>query len=118
MGDEKEWVQCTVTLPASDIKQQQWTLRKKVFGHAHTKAHLTAAGILDKGKRVTLVQAIFNSQNRQPLQLEYFAQRTRRLNTNGFEHEVDFQELNEVDMGRILHSNVVCKYTETNFSRN
>lgn len=46
----KEWVSRIVTSSASDIRKQLPTLRKKLFEHAWTKAHLAAAGILDKQK--------------------------------------------------------------------
>ena len=61
----KEWVSCTVTSSAPDIKKQQRALRKKIFEHARTKAHMAAASILENAKRDTLGQAIINSQSEQ-----------------------------------------------------
>uniref|UniRef100_A0A671MGA9 HAT C-terminal dimerisation domain-containing protein n=1 Tax=Sinocyclocheilus anshuiensis TaxID=1608454 RepID=A0A671MGA9_9TELE len=98
----KEWVMCT-----------QQTLRKKVFEHARTKAHLAAADILEKAKGGTIVQAIVNSQLEQITTTARvfrtaYKEAKRHRPAYGFEQEIDCQVLNGVDMGRILHSNVAC----------
>ena len=55
----KEWVECTVTSSASDVKKNnKEPSEKKVFEHARTKAHLAAASIVAKAKDDTLTQVI------------------------------------------------------------
>lgn len=109
----KEWVLCTILSSASDIKKKQRALRKKVFEHARTKAHLAAEDILKKAKADTLTQVIVNSQSEQIATTARvfrtaYKEAKRNRPAHGFEHEIDCQELNGVDMGRILHSNVAC----------
>lgn len=109
----KEWVSSTGTSSAPDIKKQQRALRKKVFEHARTKAHQAAGSILEKAKVDSLGQSIINSQS-EPITTTARIFRTvykeakRHHPAYGFEHEIDCQELNGLDMGRILHSNVAC----------
>lgn len=54
-----------MALSASDIKKQQRALQKKVFEHARTKAHLAAAGILEKAKAYSIEQCVINSLSEQ-----------------------------------------------------
>lgn len=117
----KEWEFCKVTSSASDIKKQQQALRKKVFEHARTKAHLAAANIVDKAKDDTLVQIIVSSQSEQIATTARvfwtaYKEAKRHRPTNGFEHEIDCKELNGVDTGRILHSNVSCSNIQKHIS--
>uniref|UniRef100_A0A672RKS2 HAT C-terminal dimerisation domain-containing protein n=1 Tax=Sinocyclocheilus grahami TaxID=75366 RepID=A0A672RKS2_SINGR len=117
----KEWIMCTVTSSASDIKKQQPTLRKKVFEYARAKAHLAAADILEKAKGDTIVQAIVNSQSEQITTTARvfrtaYKEAKRHRPAYGFEQELDCQVLNGIDMGRILHSNVACSNIQKHIS--
>lgn len=117
----KEWVTCTVTSSALDIKKQQRALRKKVFEHAQTKAHLAAADIQQKAKGDTIVNAIVNSQSEQinttaRVFRTAYKEAKRHRPAYGFEQEINCQELNGVDMGKILHSNVACANIQKHIS--
>ncbi|CAL9699762.1 unnamed protein product [Knipowitschia caucasica] len=117
----KEWVSSTVASSSSDIKKQQRALRKKVFEHARTKAHLAAASILEKAKEDTLGQSIINSLSEQMTKTARvfrtaYKEAKRNRPAYGFEHEIDCQELNGLDMGRILHSNVACANIQKHIS--
>jgi hypothetical protein len=118
----KDWVSCTVTSSAPDIKKQQRAIRKKVFEHARTKAHLAAASILEKAKVYTLGQSIINSQSEQIATTARvfrtaYKEAKRHRPAYGIEHEIDCQELNGLDMGRILHSNVACVNIQKHISQ-
>lgn len=117
----KEWVSSTVSSSALDIKKQQRALRKKVFEHARTKAHLAAANILEKARVDSMGQCVMNSLSEQITTTARvfrtaYKEAKRHRPAYGFEHEIDCQELNGLDMGRILHSNVACSNIQKHIS--
>ncbi len=60
----KRWVSGSVTSSATDTtKQKKRALRKKVFEHGKTKAHISATGICKKAKEDTLPNAVINNQS-------------------------------------------------------
>ena len=59
----KEWTTSSVASSAIGLKKKKRALRKKICEHGKTKAHITAASILEKAKDETLPNAVINSQN-------------------------------------------------------
>lgn len=95
----KDWVSSKVASSAPDNKKQQRALRKKVFEHAHTKAHLAGASILEKAKVDPLGQSIINSQSEQIITAAHifrmaYKEAKRHRPAYGFENEIDCQDLN------------------------
>ncbi|KAL7371892.1 hypothetical protein ABVT39_006639, partial [Epinephelus coioides] len=113
----KEWISGSVTSSAPDIKKQQRVLRKKVFEHGSTKAYVMASNIVDKASEDTLTNAIINNQSDQVqttarIFRTAFKEAKRHRPAYGFEHEIDCQEMNDVNMGRILHCDVACSHIQ------
>ncbi len=117
----KEWVSGSVTSSSTDTAKQKRALRKKVFEHGKTKAHISATGICEKAKEDTLPNAVINNQSEE-IQTTARVFRTaykeakRHRPAYGFENEIDCQQLNGVEMGRILHSNVACSNIQQHIS--
>ncbi|KAL1249596.1 hypothetical protein QQF64_020601 [Cirrhinus molitorella] len=117
----KEWVTCTVTSSATDLKKQQRAFRKKVFEHSQTKAHIAALSILEKAKEDSLQKTIINNLSDEVkttarIFRTAYKEAKRHRPAYGFESEIDCQELNGLDMGRILHSNVACANIQSHIS--
>uniref|UniRef100_A0A8C9X006 HAT C-terminal dimerisation domain-containing protein n=1 Tax=Sander lucioperca TaxID=283035 RepID=A0A8C9X006_SANLU len=113
----KEWISGSVTSSAPDWRKKQRALRKKVFEHGSTKAHVMASNICDKADENILVNAVTNIQSDQVqttarIFRTAYKEAKRHRPAHGFEHEIDCQEMNGVDMGRILHSNVACSHIQ------
>lgn len=117
----KEWVSGSVTSSAADLIKQKRALRKKVFEHGKTKAHISASSILEKAKEDTLPNTVINNQSEHVqttarIFRTAYKEAKRHRPAYGFEHEIDCQELNGVEMGRILHSNVACSHIQQHIS--
>ncbi|KAK7162494.1 hypothetical protein R3I93_006722 [Phoxinus phoxinus] len=113
----KEWISGSVTSSAPDLRKKQRALRKKVFEHGSTKAHVMASNICDTANENILVKAVINIQSDQVqttarIFRTAYKEAKRHRPAHGFEHEIDCQEMNGVDMGRILHSNVACSHIQ------
>lgn len=117
----KECVTCSVTSSATDLKKQQRALRKKVFEHSQTKAHTAALSTLEKAKEDLLQKTITNNLSDEVnTAARIFRRAYKEVKHHRpayvFESEIDCQELNCLDMGRILHSNVACANIQSHIS--
>ncbi|KAK0134200.1 E3 SUMO-protein ligase KIAA1586 [Merluccius polli] len=113
----KEWVSGTVKSSAPDIVKQQRALRKKICEHGSTKAHEMASDIVEKAKEDTLTNIIINNesdhiQTTARIFRTAYKEAKRHRPAYGFEQEIDCQEMNGLNMGRILHSNVACSHIQ------
>ena len=117
----KEWVTSSVTSSATGLQKQKRALRKKICEHGKTKSHVAAESILEKAKDDTLPTAVINYQcEHEKTTARVFRtaykEAKRHRPAYGFEHEIDCQELNGLEMGRILHSNVSCSNIQQHIS--
>lgn len=117
----KEWVSGSVSSSATNIEKQKRALRKKVFEHARTKAHLAATAIWEKVNEDTLPNTVINNQSEHiETTARVFRTAYKEAKHNrpayGFEHEINCQELNGVEMGRILQSNMACANIQQHIS--
>ena len=109
----KEWVSGTVKSSAPGIAKQKRALRKKICEHRNTKVHEMASEIVNKAKEDALTNIIINNdsdhiQTTTRIFRTAYKEAKRHRPAYGFEHEIDCQEMNGLNMGRILHSNVAC----------
>lgn len=117
----KQWVTGTVNSTAPDMKKRERAMRKKMVEHEDTKAHKAACEIVEKAKENTLEKVVVNAQAQQisttaNVFRTAYKEAKRHRPAYGFEHEIDCQQLNGVDMGRILHSNVACYNIQVHIS--
>jgi hypothetical protein len=109
----EEWVLGTVSAYGNNKKDQQSSLRKKIFLHRGSRAHSLAEKILNEAKKDTMKKAVASMHQEQQIVTERIfrtAYKQAKLNRPFFEFEteIDVQIMNGLDMGRILHSNVAC----------
>ncbi|XP_050508544.1 E3 SUMO-protein ligase KIAA1586-like [Diabrotica virgifera virgifera] len=78
--------------------QQQTSLRKKIFDHKVSDAHEAAVGIFADSQKETLEKVFLKTVSKEK------------------EAEIAVQELNGLDMGRILHSRNACANIITHIS--
>ncbi|XP_063217341.1 E3 SUMO-protein ligase KIAA1586-like [Bacillus rossius redtenbacheri] len=109
----EEWVLGTITASGNNKKDQQSSLRKKIFLHRGSRAHSLAEKILNEAKKDTMKKAVASMHQEQQIATERIfrtAYKQAKLNRPFFEFEteIDIQIMNGLDMGRILHSNVAC----------
>ncbi|XP_022907289.2 E3 SUMO-protein ligase KIAA1586-like [Onthophagus taurus] len=109
----EEWVLGTVTAYGNSKKDQQSSLRKKMFLHRGSPAHSLAEKILNEAKNDKMKKAVASMHQEQQIVTERIfrtAYKQAKLNRPFFEFEteIDLQIINGLDMGRILHSNVAC----------
>ncbi|XP_078504031.1 E3 SUMO-protein ligase KIAA1586-like [Lissotriton helveticus] len=117
----KEWTESTVKAYGTNIEQQQKSLRKKIGEHALSKAHVATLKILENAKRYTLLQVTAKAQSVQMSATARifrvaYKEAKRNRPAYGFEMEIDCHQLNGLDMGRILHSNVACSNIQRHIS--
>lgn len=95
-----EWVSFAVTSMAP-VKQNS---------NSRTKSHMAAESILQIASQKTIIQSVVNAQAEQieTTARTAYKETKRKRHAHGFEQEIDWQELNGINMGRILHFNVVC----------
>lgn len=119
----KEWVSGTVRSTAPDIMKQKRALRKKICEHGSTKAHEMASEVIKKAKEDTLTNIIINNesdhiQTTARIFRTAYKEAKRHRPAYGFEHEIDCQEMNGLNMGRILHSNAACSHIQQHIATN
>lgn len=117
----KEWSESTICSYGANKEKQQKSLRKKMTEHSLTKAHNTAAKILEQAKGNSLLhvtakaQSVQLSRTSRVFRTAYQDAKQNRP-AFGFEAEIECQQLNGLDMGRILHSNVACSNIQQHIS--
>jgi hypothetical protein len=107
MKISKEWANNEITHFGITREQQLTSLRTKIFKHKGSSGHETAVKILVEAKKETLKKVSLKSLCRQKeVTAKITAYKVAKSNQSfsNFEMEIDLQELNGVDMGRIIHS--------------
>ncbi|XP_078509084.1 E3 SUMO-protein ligase KIAA1586-like [Lissotriton helveticus] len=117
----KEWTDSTVKAYGTNPRQQQKSLRKKIGEHAQSKAHVATLKILENAKKDSLLQVTAKAQSLQMSSTSRifrvaYKEAKRNRPAYGFETEIDCHQLNGLDMGRILHSNVACSNIQRHIS--
>jgi hypothetical protein len=108
-----EWIEGTVSFYGDNRSKQQLSLRKKIFLHRESEGHKRAVAVLKEAGDGILSQS-FAKQHKAITETTERVFRTayKQIKLNrpflDFESEIEVQELNGLDMGRILHSNVAC----------
>lgn len=109
----KEWANNEVTHSGKDRSQQLASLRKKIFKHKESAAHKAAVKIVAESNKMTIENVVVKSLSHEKIitaKIFRTAYKVAKENQSfhHFETEIDLQELNGVEMGRILHSDNAC----------
>jgi hypothetical protein len=113
MKISNEWANNEISHFGITREQQLTSLRTKIFKHKESSGHKTAIKILEEAKKETLRKVRLKSLCRQKeatakiLRTAYKVAKSNQ-SFNNFEMETNLQELNGVDMERILHSVNAC----------
>lgn len=113
MKMSKQWTQCEITSFGETRAQQLTALRKKIYDHKDSAAHLAALKISSEAKKETMEKLCLKTLSKEKevtARIFRTAYKVAKQNQsfNDFETEIDVQELNGLNMGRILHSNKAC----------
>jgi len=108
-----EWASGTVTFSGENPRQQLRSLRKKICVHKESSSHKAAQKLVaeaDKGALETVVLKAQSQERTVTAKVFRTAYKVAKENQSfhNFESEIDLQELNDLDMGRILHSTNAC----------
>lgn len=109
-----QWTDYTVTYSGQNRKQQLNSLRKKLHDHSNSAAHKAAVAI-NKKADANIISKSLNKVSGRALSTTSRCFRTvYKMGTSArpftdYPMSIELQELNGLDMGRILHSNVVAK---------
>lgn len=108
------WGNYDMTYSGSDRKAQLTSLRKKIWLHQKTNAHLLAVKIVQQASESIITQSINKISNRAMDTTKRCFRTAYKMAKEGrpfvdYPEDVCLQELNGADMGRILHSNVTAK---------
>ncbi|XP_063788503.1 E3 SUMO-protein ligase KIAA1586-like [Pseudophryne corroboree] len=108
-----QWAECNI-LPFGKTKETELTsLRKKIYIHKNSAAHAEAEKILETARKDILLningrsqEAAFEITSRVFRTAYYIA----KMNRPFTDHEslIDLQKVNGVQIGRLLHSRMVC----------
>ena len=113
MKISKEWTDGEVSCYGDEKKKQQNSLRKKILLHKESAGHQTAVKIVTEAEKEKLENVVLKSLTREKTvtaKIFRTAYKVAKGNQsfNNFEMEIDLQEMNGIDMGRILHSTNAC----------
>lgn len=109
----KAWVECKVHPNGNNIKQQQSSLRKKIFEHKNSESHKKVASIRSESNKKHFETSL-DSMNAKYIETTVRVFRTaykiakRNRPFVDLQADVELQELNGLDMGRVLHTNFSC----------
>lgn len=108
-----EWVNIRVEPFGCTLGEQQQSLRKKMYDHKTSKAHQSAEMIAETAKKNLLQEAnAKHSKNEHETTCRVFrtaykiAKKERPF--SDLPDDIDLQQLNGIDMGRILHTRLSC----------
>jgi len=109
----REWSMCEVEPYGATRAAQQTSLRKKMHLHRASAAHNNAESALHSQEEELLSAAVANQLKQQHeetcrvFRTAYYVAKSDRPYTD---HPalIELQQLNDVGLGRILHSNVIC----------
>ncbi|XP_040069819.1 E3 SUMO-protein ligase KIAA1586-like [Ixodes scapularis] len=108
-----EWAEGGVKAPGDSKQKQQRALRKKIYQHRESDAHIKALEIDRTAKKRKLEEAFSEQLNehqeatKKIFRIAYKQAKNCRPFSD-FSDEIDVQTANGVDLGRILHTNVSC----------
>ncbi|KAJ8287604.1 hypothetical protein COCON_G00002630 [Conger conger] len=108
-----EWSECSISSFGTDKARQQHSLRKKIKEHKDSKSHIKAAEIEKMATRDEIHKRI-QEMHRAEHDTTWKVFRTAyKIGKHGSPFtdmpiDVSLQELNGVNMGRVLHSNKTC----------
>lgn len=110
----KQWSDCNVGPYGDTHEKQLSSLRKKVWEHARSTSHDVCSKIVDTQKKDQLPSALNKCTARAVETTTRCFITAYKVAKSGqpftdYPDEIALQELNKVDLGRVLHSNVVCK---------
>jgi len=109
----QEWSHCEIVPYGPSRAAQQTSLRKKMHDHRVSVAHKTAVNIMQTRDEEQLKAAVAQQMQHQHdetcrvFRTAYYIALGDRPYTD-HPDLVELQELNGVDLGRVLHSNVIC----------
>ena len=104
----KEWIETKVTVPNKEKNVMQKALRNKVAKHASSKNHKDATETISKQEKKVIESSMLSSKTKSKsltekcIRTAYYVGYHNRPYTD-YEHSIQFQEKNGVDLGRILH---------------
>jgi len=108
-----EWAECRVSAFGDSKPVKQQSLRKKIWSHKTSDAHNFAQKELDRAAQNPLESAIgqhyhtLQDPTMRVFRTAYNIAKKERPFTD-LPADVDLQQLNGLNMGRVLHSNVSC----------
>lgn len=113
MAVSKEWANCQVKCYGDTVKKRQLSLRKKIYIHKTSDYHKSAASVVNEKELNQLPNVVIKQQQHlYDTTSRVFRTVYKQVILNrpflDFESEIEVQELNGCDMGRILHSNIAC----------
>lgn len=105
----KVWQDAAVAANGSTKESQQSSLRKKIFEHKNSEAHVIASNIIEQQERGRMKSVVQEMSKSQYLTTERVFRTVYKVAKNqrpfsDVESDILLQELNGLDMGKILHS--------------
>lgn len=109
----EEWINASVHAYGSDKSKQQKSLRKKIYIHRDSIGHVEAKKVKAKADECLLMTSVINQQQEEFASTCNVFRTAYYLATNDrpyLDHAelIELQRMNGVDVGRVLHSNVVA----------
>ena len=113
MNISQLWASASITATGEDKSDQMLSLQKKIFKHKESSAHQAALSILETAKTKSLETVCTKAfENEKGVTANIFRTAHKVVKKNqafyDYEAEIDVQELNGINMGRILHSTNGC----------
>lgn len=113
MKISKEWACNDICSYGDTREKRQTSLRKKIYEHKESAGHKAAVKIVCESKNEVLEKVVLKQRALEKHATEKVFRTAYKVvkenqSFNNFETEVDLQELNGLDMGRILHSDKAC----------
>ena len=110
---QKEWVDCAISGSGADKIKQQKSLRKKIYEHMESKSHKHAETITEIASTDLLKTIVVQQQKSEHLETNNvfnIAYHIAKNNRPYVDHPslIDLQRKAGVNVGRVLHSNVIC----------
>lgn len=108
-----EWSNAEISSTGLNLKNKQSNLRKKISKHKFSVSHLNAQKIVDECKKKIIDEKLSemllseSDQTQKVFRTAYFISKFQRPYSD-MSKLVDLQVINGVDLGRILHTNVLC----------
>lgn len=113
MKISREWANSEIKCYGDSKEKKQTSLRKKMYEHKESVGHRAAVNILKEGEAKVMENVILKQRSNEKLATEKVFRTAYKVikenqSFNNFETEIDLQELNGIDLGRILHSDKAC----------